>query len=333
MSTQSNFTHPHSENFPELGVDQGLHPSPAHFAVPHDPDDTNPYQPKQFQTLSRLEAVSAADCLLVIAICSLIVLIQAAVECSGSYSDSCSDVYGYTVSVGAISLITSLSGRVWSWCGPSSFAKLSPIIAIFFLVWWGLGTAVTTFKEPFNNSGNGYFAAWGAFITSFIMAGAASERLRTFLGSTITKVVAGSIEAKLSMGIGAASLVLLAAVAVEAADYGDPTGQELWGVICAFTSSVFVLIHTILRIPCERITLPPTIFGAILALWWLTGVAVLTFDGPFKYSSNGYFATWLAFIFSIWLALEGLDGYGGRGFKNRNQPVPASQRQQNLPSV
>jgi len=331
MSTQSNFTQPKSENFPELGGVQGLHPSPAHFAVTQDPDDRNLYQVQQFQSISRLATVNPGDSLVVISICSLVVLIQAAVECGGSYSDSCSDVYGYTVSVGAISWVVSLICRAWCWCGPSTFAKFSPIVAIFFLVWWGLGTAVSTFKEPFSKSGNGYFAAWGAFITSFIMAGAVSERLRTFLGSTLTKVVAGSIEAKLSMGIGASSVVLLAAVAVEATDYDKPTGQELWGVICGFASGIFVLIHTILRIPCERITLPPTVFGIILSVWWLSGVVVLTFDGPFKYSSNGYFATWLAFIFSIWLSLEGLDGYGGMGFAHRKRSIPAPGREQNQP--
>jgi len=338
MSTQPNFTQPPPvEHFPELGGNwqdnQVLHPSPAHVAVSQDPGDTQLYQRQQHNTLTRLESADPFICVVVICGCSLVVLCQAAVECNGSYSDNCSDVYGYTVSVGVVSFVVSFIALFWSYCGPRSFAMFSPIVAMFFLVWWGIGTAIATFKEPFNNSGNGFFAAWGAFITSFIMAGAVSERLRTFLGSTITKVVAGSIEAKLSMGIAASSIILLAAVAVEATDYDNPTGQELWGVICAFTSCVFVFIHTVMRIPCERITLPPTVFGAILAVWWLPGVGVLTFDAPFKYSSNGYFAAWFAFIFSIWLSLEGLDGYGGMGFGKRKQPVPPPGRQQNPPSV
>jgi len=280
------------------------------------------YERQRPNTIYRLEAVDPFVCVVVICGCSFVVLCQAAVECRGSYSNDCSDVYGYTVAVGVISFAISLLALFWSYCGPRSFGQFSPVIAIFFLCWWALGTAICTFSEPFSDSGNGYFAAWGAFIASFIMSGAVSERLRTFLGSTIARVVAGSIEAKLSMGIAAASIVLLAAVAVEASDYENPTTQELWGVICSFCSGVFILFHTLLRIPCERFTLSPTVFGAVLTAWWLPGVAVLTFDAPFKYSSNGFFATWVAFIFSIWLALEGLDGYGGLGYANRKN-VPA----------
>jgi len=297
--------------------------SPASHVLAKEPtEEPQLFERQRPNTINRLEAADPFICVVVICGCSFVVLCQAAVECGGSYSDDCSDVYGYTVAVGVISFVISLLALSWSYCGPRSFGQFSPVIAIFFLSWWALGTAVSTFSEPFSDSGNGYFAAWGAFIASFIMSGAVSERLRTFLGSTIARVVAGSIEAKLSMGIAAASVVLLAAVAVEASDYENPTGQELWGVICSFCSCIFILFHTLLRIPCERFTLSPTVFGAVLTAWWLPGVAVLTFDAPFKYSSNGFFATWLAFIFSIWLALEGLDGYGGMGYGNRNK-VPA----------
>jgi len=336
MSTQQNKPEMTPDNFPELGgvwkTDQNPQASPANLAVSQDPEEVQLYQRQEINTtLNRLEAADPYTCVIAICGCSFIVLSQAAVECNGEYSKNCSDEYGYTVGVGVVSFFFSVVSIAWSHCGARSFAQFSPVVAIFFLSWWGFGTAVSTFKEPFNNSGNGYFAAWGAFIASFIMAGAASERLRTFLGSTVTKVVAGSIEAKLSMGIAASSVVLLAAVGVEAS-YDDPTGQELWGVICAFVSCVFVLIHTLLRIPCERFTLSPTKFGIILSIWWLPGVAVLTFDAPFKYSSNGYFAAWLAFIFSLWLSLEGLDGYGGKGFANREAVVAQSvEREPNYP--
>jgi len=326
MSTEPNNPGMTSENLPELGgnwdANQGLERSPANVLVTQDSDDQL-YERQQIpNTAYRLEAADPRICTVVICACSFVVLCQAAVECNLSYSDNCSDVYGYTVAVGVVSFAISVMAILWIYCGPSSFAQFSPVVAIFFLSWWGLGTAICTFKEPFSDSGNGYFAAWGAFIASFIMAGAVSERLRTFLGTNIERVVAGSIESKLSMGIAAASVVLLAAVAVEATDYDHPTGQELWGVICAFTSCIFILIHTMMRIPCQRYTLPPSIFGAILAIWWLPGVAVLTFDAPFKTSSNGYFAAWIAFIFSMWLSLEGVDGYDNIKFgKRTNAPA------------
>lgn len=274
---------------------------------------------RQGSTLvSHFQEADAMTCIGVICTCSLVVLIQAAVECEGELSDGCRNEFLYTVVVGVISFIISLLCVFWGNCGERSFRQFSPIVAIFFVVWWALGTGVSTFSEPFANSGNGYFAAWGAFIASFIMAGAASDRLRQFLGNALTRVLAGSIEAKLYIGIAVASLVLLAAVAVEAADYERPTHQEMWGVICATISFFLVLFHTLMRLVCEGLTLQPTILGVLLSAWWLGGVAVLTFDEPFKYASNGFFAVWLGFIFSVWLALEGLDGYGGLGWGNRH---------------
>jgi len=112
MSTQPNFTQPPPvEHFPELGGNwqdnQVLHPSPAHVAVSQDPGDTQLYQRQQHNTLTRLESADPFICVVVICGCSLVVLCQAAVECNGSYSDNCSDVYGYTVSVGVVSFVVS----------------------------------------------------------------------------------------------------------------------------------------------------------------------------------------------------------------------------------
>jgi len=334
MSTLSNKPEM-TPNLSELGgkwqANQAdLRASPASLAVSREAEEPQLYERQRPNTINRLEAVDPYICVVIICGCSFVVLCQAAVECGGSYSDDCSDLFGYTVAVGVISFIISLLALLWSYCGRRSFEQFSPVVAIFFMTWWGLGTAVSTFSDPFSDAGNGYFAAWGAFIASFIMAGAASERLRSFLGSTLARVVSGSIEAKLSMGIAAASIVLLAAVAVEATDYENPTGQELWGVICSFISCIFILFHTLMRIPCERFTLPPTLFGVVLTVWWLPGVAILTFDAPFKYASNGFFAAWVAFIFSMWLSLEGLDGYGGMGYGNRkNLPGQPAERQPN----
>jgi len=272
----------------------------------------------------RFEEADPTTCVAVICICSLVVLVQAIVECGGQYSDGCTDEFLYTVVVGVISFVLSLFCVFWAYCGERSFRQFSPVIAIFFFVWWGLGTSVSTFSEPFADAGNGYFGAWGAFIASFIMAGAASDRLGNFLGNALTRVLAGSIEAKLYSGIAIASLVMLAGVAVEASDYNSPTDGETFGVICAVISFFTVIIHTFMRLVCEGFTLQPGILGAFLSVWWLAGVSTLTFidDAPFKYASNGFFAVWGAFILSVWLALEGVDGYGGVGWSNRHAPQP-----------
>merc|ERR1719158_979663 len=102
--------------------------------------------------------------------------------------------------------------------------------------------------------------------------------MRKFLGRGLSRVISEHIEARLTMGILAASVVLLIAVAFEASDYDNPSSQELWGIVCAVVSFLFVLVHTLLRICCENLTCPPWAFGGALSLWWLGAVAVLTFD-------------------------------------------------------
>jgi len=269
-------------------------------------------------SLDQFQQADPVVCILVICGCSLVVLVQGGVECT-QHSSGCKDQYAYILAVGTVSFGLSLFCVFWSVCAMRSFKKYSPVLAIFFLVWWAIGTFVATFSSPFEKSGNGYFGAWGAFVASFVMAGASSERLRNYLGSALTRVVAGSIEAKLSMGVAAASVVVLIAVVFEAADSEAMTTYELWGLICASSSFLFILFHTILRIPCERFTCHPMIFGVILSVWWCLGVAALTFGMPFKYAGNGFFATWSAFIFSVILAVKGADGYGGPGFSKRSK--------------
>lgn len=257
----------------------------------------------------------------IIAACSFVVMAQAGVECNGKWTESCENEYVYAIVVGVLSFIVSLIVIAWSFCAEALFTQFSPIIAFFFVAWWGFGTFVITNKDPFSNSGNGYFASWAALITAFLMAGNASKTLQRFMGSACSRVVADSIESRLAMGIMASSVVLLIAVAFEASDYENPSNQEIWGVICAVISFMFVLCHTLLRMCCENMTCPPTPFGVALSAWWLGAVAVLTFDEPFKTSGNGYFACWMGFIFSVWLALEGWDGYGGMGWGNRKQQL------------
>jgi len=53
---------------------------------------------------------------------------------------------------------------------------ISKWFSLFYFVWWAVGTATMTYKEPFASTvstgsqslaGNGYFAAWFAFISAF----------------------------------------------------------------------------------------------------------------------------------------------------------------------
>jgi len=268
----------------------------------------------QNMTFESLEGIDF-PCLSVICGCSFIILIQAAVECSKDDGNGCQNEYGWSVAAGLISFLLSFVSLVWKYLSEETFKRVLPLISIFFVAWWIFGTGISTFKAPFNETGNGYFAAWTCFITAFLLAGSSIRRIRSLFGVAY-KVIAGSIEAKLEMGILAASVVLIFAVAVEASQreefdnsYETTTGSEVWGLVCGLGSTILIIAHKLLRSCCEQITFRPYIIGGALSVWWLFGVGALTFDQPFESGGNGYFSCWTCLILAIWLTWEGYDGY------------------------
>jgi len=77
-----------------------------------------------------------------------------------------------------------------------------------------------------------------------------------------------------------------------------------WAVALGLVSTLFsfylVLTMTFLRekhLEKTKKTLP--YFSVFLTIWWVLGVATCTFDGPFDETGNGFFATWLALLFSM----------------------------------
>merc|ERR1719433_1022853 len=48
--------------------------------------------------------------------------------------------------------------------------KMLKFLSWFLVPWWLFGAGVVTFDKPFTTTGNGYFTAWGAFVTSVYLA-------------------------------------------------------------------------------------------------------------------------------------------------------------------
>lgn len=320
----------HPEVSSVFGDGAGAYPEEVgHHTPSHVPSagPNEPPPPPRAATNYDLESVDPLGCLTGIAGCSLIVIIQAAVECGADYNEKgCKDEYGFAVAAGVLSFFFAVLGLVvHACCSPLFFKRSKPVFGIVLFLIWVAGVGVATFKAPFADTGNGFFASWACFVTSFLLAGSSSRRLRTFLGKSMAKVTAGSVEAKLSSAIFAASVVLFVATLVKATErtglssdevkddvksaYEKTTNQEAWGLACSLGSALLILIHKSLRICCENCTLHPMYIGIPLSIWWTFGAGVLTFDEPFKDGGNGYFACWVALICSLWFTYEARDGY------------------------
>eukprot|EP00966_Prymnesium_polylepis_P069400 1612948-Prymnesium_polylepis.1 len=172
------------------------------------------------------------------------------------------------------------------------------------LVWFA------TFAGPFGPTGNGYFAAW------FTLA-CASRALLFEAGRPEADAAAADVQAAV-----AGNLLALVGVASSVVVIGAAAGRQGWGLYALFAGGVslacvlVVLLHRVLHAD-QAADLEATVFcsgcgaaawrgdmllATFLALWWAAAVIALTFFGPYGVTSNSYFACWVAFGCSVWLA-------------------------------
>jgi len=92
---------------------------------------------------------------------SVVVIIAGSVICDAR--DSCDNDFAFAVSSGVLSACVCLIYLLAQGAVPIQMA------AGFLGAWWFVSTGVLTFDEgdPFGTVGNGYFAVWGCFLSSF----------------------------------------------------------------------------------------------------------------------------------------------------------------------
>jgi len=254
-------------------------------------------------------------CIIGLSLVSFVTMIQASIECDRKVGSvklhDCKDEYGYAVAVAVISLVITFAFLIsYRFCMRERVLKAMPYVAAFLTVWWGFGVGVCTFKEPFNATGNGYFALWAGFFGSFYLTTLTVTRFKDLVGRAKERAMAGSQANKCLLLIAVLSATVMVAAAVDAnernlGDSEEATPQESWGLACSIVSFLLVLIWFFIEYLKQNRgwtnPIRPGWFAAFLSLWWLFGVAVLTFDAPFTMTGNGYFATWGAFGASLYL--------------------------------
>lgn len=217
---------------------------------------------------------------------------------SGAVLDGAAESFG--IAVGAISLSFSLMllgfakrkpGAFANWTLPKVKGDLSimQLYSLFMVVWWAAGAAVLTFFSPFTATCNAYFAIWAAFVCSLLMLGGSFNRVANVFKSASRIREDANVKSLVGLCLSSAVVVFSCIEFV-----GLGIGEANFGLIAGIVSSLFAALMYYL---VDRNKATPPIkkaSGALFVLLWLIACVVLTFDGPFQGTGNGYFGTWFA---------------------------------------
>ena len=165
-------------------------------------------------------------------------------------------------------------------------------LAYLLLVWTLIGASFLTFQGPFLVTSNGYFASWGLVVASLMALGVTTEAVRTHtssLGWNNALLVAILIQL-------CAVIPELSGVATDFNSDGSSNhGRCVYSlVLCILTILVVLAFGAYPSI--ESLRLPVFSFWSLL---WLIMACMVTFQGPFRDTGNGYFSAWAGFLLTI----------------------------------
>jgi hypothetical protein len=128
-----------------------------------------------------------------------------------------------------------------------------------------------------------------AFVASLLMLGGSFNRVAKAFNSA--SVIREDANVKSLVGLALSSAVVVFST-IEFVGLG--IGEATFGLVAGIASSVLASLMYIL---VERNKAGPPLkkaTGVLFVLLWLVLCIVLTFDGPFQGTGNGYFGTWFA---------------------------------------
>ncbi len=232
----------------------------------------------------------------VIAVGSLAELVAAGKVCS--QTGDCTKQNGYAVAVGVISLTTALGYLFMLRSQPGTLLGMNGIIGVVQGLFWTAAVGVLTFDRPFTFTGNGYFASWICFLAAMHFMYSSSAPVRSF--------VARMGESQFSTWFRKMELLifLLSVAEIFAAAYVCSEIEECdknYGFAVA-VGTVSAAVVGVMLLAQSAVNANMPFFAGGLAIWWLVGTGVLTYNQPFSYTGNGYFACWGALSASIYLA-------------------------------
>jgi len=254
--------------------------------------------------------------LLGLLLASLVEMIQAIKVCSDA--DECEGTEAFAVALGTVSSLCCFGIIVANRCikrSRKSFVyskkideNLLPYVSIFLTIWWVVGVVICTFDEPFEATGNGYFACWFALLASLYFCQITISKFGAIIMKCKNDV--GNPQQRAMVVIALLSFMEAYACILQLDEYNSvseildaekSSDQEYWGLSCGVISGTFVIITLIIEKRVRRLKGQPGILSYFLLPWWLFGAGVVTFDQPFTMTGNGYFCAWGAFCMSAYL--------------------------------
>lgn len=261
---------------------------------------------------------------LIISFCSFVVLLQSFFVIGRTTGDGAAE--SYACAVGAISLAFSLLFLALAKFKPSTFSNwvlpkvrgelsISQVFAVFLVAWWTPAAAILTFFSPFTMTSNAYFATWAAEISAVLMLSKAFTRVQIAMKSMSDIHAAAPLRSL--AGLVLASVVVLFGsieyVGTEAAG-GEATFSLITGIVSAVLS-----VLTYYAVDRKKVGAgPKKALSALFSTLWFVALLILTFDGPFNATGNGYFGTWFAFFCSV--------SFAYREFVGGDMPLGSSVR-------
>eukprot|EP00466_Bigelowiella_natans_P016383 jgi/Bigna1/91745/estExt_fgenesh1_pg.C_1160036 len=176
------------------------------------------------------------------------------------------------------------------WVG--GFGLVGPLIFLAAQRWFGF-----KIQEAKTTPGNGYFSCWGGLLVSAHFGYHAVPKFQAFLD----QVRFSSLDERLVLAIFTSSGIELMAAVVDCMHRGTCMSESSWAITIGFVS---------VGVTLSFLTYPDILagfgrfVGFFLAVWWIVGTGMLTFEAPFPAASNGFFATWAALLLSVYYAFK-----------------------------
>jgi hypothetical protein len=223
---------------------------------------------------------------------SIILLIATGAKYGWKYNSSYA---AYAISISSITLSLSAICLLMHKFMSGMYEKVGKKVCMTNFLWAFIGACFLTFREPFTGTGNGYFAAWITVLGCAMSMGMDHSAFK----STVRGL--GSV-----MGHLAASVVFLVSCIpkVDSLAAGSKwRNNAIYGLSLACFSTLCMLAIISMDKKGKPLSqMINLVLMVCLSFLWLVAACLVTFDGPFTETSNGYFSAWAGMITAMYAA-------------------------------